>query len=372
MLIPYVRSAKDTDPKNSWLRQRVLKRFVHVAGKGVRRLSREEALRIAELNMRMGQVLNQNLVRGFEGLQKGQAEIHHALIDQSEIIQTGFDNVEFALHKGFEMARDGLEDVAHSVDQVGELVLKTGDQLDKGLTGIKASVDMGMMNIVSQFELQREEMQQGLGRLAHLLENQHKTRAKERYEDGKGAYEHYLRHPDEPQFLDDAQDYLLQSLEAYRGNPFCHLYLGHLYQEASSHYDLDKSLQHYQHCATYAKGLEHRSLAALGYFMAAWIAYVSGNAEEASHLGQLSLEYDPDGLPEAWYNLAKYHAHLAQPEPALERLDVAVRRFDPLYSIKADIDPDFEHIQKPLENYFERIRKEEAQALRDKLHRFGI
>ncbi len=363
---------EEETPAEDYFRYRVKNRFLSVLGLGIKKVSDDHARKIAEVNLRIGKALNDTMKQGFEGVQRHQAEIHGALIDQTQVIQTGLDNIEFTLTKGFESTKDGLEDVAHSVDQVGEQVLASSERLAKGIAGLKAAVDMGMVSIVSQFELQREALQEGFQQLASLMENQRKTAAQERYLDGKIEYERYLAHPDEPQFLKDAHDYFHQSIKAYRGNPYCHLYLGHIYQEAAAYYNITLAKEHYGLCATYAKGMNNKGLAALGYFLSAWMAYVEKSLEEAIQLGLKSIEYDPLGLPEAWYNLAKYYAAQQDGESAIYYLDHAVCHFDPLYTLKASLDPDFSSIKEDLDQYFIKIRDQEAKLLAEKMRNFGL
>ncbi len=292
---------------------------------------------LAVLNAGVKQIseLNQSVKQGFTQLNLGQQAIHHALLSQSEQIHQDLDELKIAFKEGF--------------------------------SDVKASLDMGMAHIVAQAALQREELKQGFSEMSQLLENQLKTRAQERYLDGKLEYERYLQHPDESQFLIDALAYFTESLEAYRGNPFCHLHLGHIYQKAEKPYDLEKAQEHYQLCATYAKGIQNDSLTAMGYFLAAWVSYVRGDVEKAIELGEKSIEYAPGDIPEAFYNLAKYHAHQEEAEPALLYLGKAIRDFDPYYALKANLDPDFENIQPARDAFFEKIKEEEISHWTERL-----
>ena len=363
---------EELSPAEDYFRYRVKNRFLRVMGLGIKKVSDEHARKIAEVNLRVGKALNDTLIKGFEGVQKHQVEIHGALIDQTQVIQSGFDQVEVAIYAGAKQVSAELNHISQEIEGVNEALLATGERLAQGISGLKAAVDMGMVSIVSQFELQREALQEGFLQLSNLMENQHKTAAQERYLDGKLAYEQFLAYPDEPQFLTDALDYFQQSITAYRGNPYCHLYLGHIYHEAAAYYDLALAKEHYGLCATYAKGTHNKSLAALGYFLAAWIAFVSGEAEDALTLGLQSIEYDPTGLPEAWYNVAKYYAAKEETESALYYLDYAVRHFDPLYTLKASLDLDFVPIKAALDTYFLQIRDEEADLLAEKMRNFGL
>lgn len=370
ILAPFSLSPKN--PANDYYLHRQQHRFLHAFGLGIQQLSENHARTIAQANLQAGREISKSLDKGFSAVRQGQVEIHTALVDQTQIIQKGFDSVEYALTSGFDQVSTGLNEVAGRVENLGEVLVETGDRLFAGLAGIKAAVDMGMVNVITQFELQRSEIRAGFDQLSDLLENNRKTEARERYRDGAAEYERYLQHPDEPQFLTDSMEYLQESARIYRGNPFCHLYLGHIYQEPAQYYDLEKARDHYRLCATYAKGLQNDRLAALGYFLASWVSYVMGEVQEAIQLGEQSIAFDTDQIPENYYNLAKYHAYTGAAEQALNYLDTAVQRFDPLYTLKANLDPDFEAIQAQLNDYFLRIRDQEAQIFDEQLAAFGI
>ncbi len=347
-------------------------RFMNDVGVGIRKLAESHARTIAEANLKAGQAINQTLHSGFEQVNQTQLAIHDALLDQTQVIEQGMGAIELALESGFEQTQRNLSEVANRIDQVGTIIIESNDRLFQGMAGLKASVDMGMMNIITQFEMQRTEIKQGFEVLANILENNKKTEARERFRDGKDAYENYLRHPDEPQFLKDALDYLEASNEIYRGNPFCHLYLGHIYQEPSLYYDLTISQEQYRLCATYAKGMSNEGLAALGFFMASWIAYVRKDMDKAIEYAEESLKYAKDRIPEIYYNLAKYHAYLQDNNEALYYLDIAVQRFDPLYTLKADVDADFLSMKDELYEYFERLKDQAGKNLKHQLKAFGL
>lgn len=336
---------------------RSFNRFLQ-SDEGLKRIAYDHARTIAEANLQAGREISHTLKEGFQAVNEHQKAIHKAILTQTEVIESGFRTVEVKLDALTEITGKGLNEVAGRIDNLGEVFIAGNDRLFLGLSGLKAGLDMGMMNIVTQFELQRNEIRKGFELLADILENARKSEARERYRDGKGSYEQYLRHPDEAQFLLDARDYLEKSVEIYRSHPFAHLYLGHIYQEPSITFDLSLALDHYKLAATYAKVIPNDGLAAVCYFMAGWIAYVLKDYEQALDLGQRAANYDPQGLPENYYNMAKYAACLQKPDKALHYLDISVQRFDPYYTVKADYDADFEWIRDDLDRYFNRIRDE--------------
>ena len=372
MKVPVPFSIARSSDKFDYYAHRQYNRFLNVLGTGIQKVAREHAETIARANLKAGREISNTLKEGFDGVQEGQTQIHEALLDQTQVIQKGLESIEISLDEGFDKVALGLNEVAGRVDRVGEVLVQTGDRLSLGLAGLKSSFDMGMMNIVSQFELQRTEIQEGFDLLTNILENNRKAEARERYRDGKEAYDKYLQHPDEPQFLTDALEYLKESVNIYKGNAFCHLYLGHIYQEPAQYYDLNRSLDHYKRCATYAKGMPNKGLAALGYFMAGWISYVLEDLDGAIEFSEKALEFDESGNPENYYNLAKFFAYMNQAEKALEYLDIAIQKFDPLYSLKASVDKDFANIQQPMDEYFVQLRDEEAKSLEKGLLDFGV
>ena len=339
---------------------------------GIQRVAEEHARTIAEANLKAGREIRQSLDKGFQQVEASQRAIESTLIQQNEIIETGFNTLDVRLKEGFEQNARGLNEVSSRIDNLGQVVIESGDKLFLGLSGVKASVDMGMMSLLSQFELQRKEMKQGFELLADLLENSQKTQARERYKDGLQAFETYLKHPDEPQFLTDARAYFLKSIEGFRGNPFAHLYLGHIYEEASLYYDLEKAQEHYLLCATYAKGMENKGLACVGYFMASWMAYVRGEIDSALTWGKAAIDMDAERIPEVYYNMAKFYAHNGEAGPAIQYLETAIDRFDPLYSLKADQDEDFQGIRKELTAFFTRLRDKAASRWAERLGKLGL
>ena len=332
----------------------------------------DAATQIAKANQKAGEQISENLQKGFHAIHQQQSQIHGAILTQTNDMNRGIDNLNMTVETGFNTLHNEMYQVGNKVDAVGQTLVAVGEHLSEGLASLKASFDIGMTKVISQFELQRSELKDGFNKLADLLENSRKTEARERYLDGKAEYEKYQQFPDEPQFLTDALEYLKLSIEIYKGNPYAHFYLGHIYQEPAIYYDLKKSLEHYKLCATYGKGTQNDSITALGYFNASWVSYVLEDVDEAINLAELSKNFDDD-LPENWYNLAKYHAYKKEPRKSLTYLDTAIKRFDPNYTVKANMDIDStKNIKPALETYFLEIRDDEAKELDDKLKNFGI
>lgn len=370
ILIPYTPPKEETESEKSYLLHRLRRRFAPDES-GFLLFSAEQVAKLAKVNLKAAARINQTLEQGFDKVDKGQIRIHEALLNQTDIIQDGFDRVALAIDEQREQLAADAEALREEERASRASINNQTAVIANGFAHLASSVDMGMSGLLTQFELQRTEMQEGLSRISTILANQHKTTAQERFLDGQTAYGQYLRHPDEPRLLLDAESYLQASIESWRGNPFAHLYLGHIYHEAGPVHDLQKAQTHYLDCATYAKGIDNRALAAQAYMMAGWLAYVRRLPARAVELGKLAVEYDPEGLPEAYFNLGKYLAHLGKAEEAIAQLDIAIRSFDPLYSLKASLDEDYKALGDVLGDYFQQLKAEEHAHWDARLSAFG-
>ena len=194
LLAPFHSTGKAED----YHRHRNLLRFVFAAGEGIQRVAEHQVQRIIDANRAIGAKLDDTLIHGFDRMEFQQKEIHGALLQQTKVIKQSLFDIELSLEQGFDQVAEGMEQIGEEVRNVNDTLVQTGEMLADGLAGLKSSVDMGMMGIVSQFELQREELQEGLKQLSFLIENSKKTEARERFLDGKTDFERFLQHPDEP------------------------------------------------------------------------------------------------------------------------------------------------------------------------------
>jgi tetratricopeptide (TPR) repeat protein len=372
ILIPYTPTGSKQEAEARYLQHRLERRFAPNDTKGgFMMFAAEQVAKLAKVNLKAASRLNHTLEQGFEAVDQGQHRIHEALVSQTDAINIGFDKVSLAVDlQTAQQARDAAQQREEEA-KTREAIKAHREATTMGFAQLAASVDMGMSGLMAQFELQRSEMKAGLEKIGTLLINQQKTKAHERFLDGQTAYGQYLRHPDEPRFLQDASQYLNESIDRWRGNPYAHLYLGHIYHEAGPVHDLPKAQSHYLDCATYAKGIDNSVLAAQGYLMASWLAYVRRLPARAVELAKLAIEYDPEGLPEAYFNLGKYQAHMGKAEEAIAQLDIAIKTFDPLYSLKASLDTDYRSLNAALDEYFERLQSEEQAYWDARLSVFG-
>lgn len=324
--------------------------------------------------------------------QQGFGELNSSIINQTNIISQGLEDVNlginnlgYAVNSGFnnltvqlyetgnQISNTIVESAKQTTNALTNAMIETTQIICGSLAEMKSSFDMGMMNIVNQFELQRNEMKEGFDKLANILENSRKTEAQERFRDGKNEFEAYLKYQEETVLLQDALNYLKQSIEIYNGNPFSHYYLGMIYlQPRENFYNPEKAKEHFLNAVAYSKRIENNAFTSLSYFNASWVSYILQDVNEAIKLGELSKQFDANKIPENWYNLGKYYAYQNNSNKALEHLDVAVKRFDPAYTVKANIDLDYLHIKNDLFGYFLNIKNQEATILKNKMQNFGI
>lgn len=338
------------------------------------RAGRKDAQKIAKANLAGSALVSQSVFNNTQALQqieKQNARMHSAILGNTEVMQKSMLALDTTLGNGFYNISDGLANVNESlivgfnelsfgVSKVNESLVLGFDELKNGMKELGAQFNMGFTSIVEQFELQRKESKKNQEKIIEILQNRKKTNAYERFKDGKSEFESYLKFPEEVNLLEDSLNYLLESANIYNGNPYAHLYLGHIYQKPSFLYDLENAKEHYRLCASHSKKNDLRQLAAQGFFMAGWASFANHKLGEAIELTEEAWKYDKENIPEISYNLAKFHAVKKSPDKSLYYLDIAVNKFDYKYSIKASLDRDFENISLELGKYFEKIRNDEA------------
>lgn len=304
-------------------------------------------------------------------------EMCEAISNQTEVISDGFRGVQLKIQDGFESVNNRLYNIQSDIQTGFEQLNNTAKQstiilaeaLNNGFDAMISSFDMGMNNIVSHMEFQTETMKQGLKNISKLLENQNKTLAFERYKDAVREYENYLVNQ-ELILLDDAYNYLQESLASFKGNPYVYFYLGNIYMIVDAnkkYFDLDKAIENYSLAVLYSKSPDKRNnmrLAAMSAFNAAWASYANNNVKKAIEFAENSKEYS-DHIAENRYNLAKFYAYQGKAEDSIKNLDFVIKKYDPNYTLKANIDSDFNIIKEERNRYFESLRDEKRKMYND-------
>jgi tetratricopeptide (TPR) repeat protein len=367
MAAGYVYSLKDNIPYGQHAQNNRYIAEISRKGTGA---SKAGAKIIARAQEKSGKMMSDSLTQASKAQEQRLIQINSAVVDQTRIMGMGMKVMDNSLKDGFYQVSNELQSISQSMNTVNETILMVGNNLSNGISSLKSSFDMGMAAVVSQFELQRKELKEGLENVADILKNRRKTEAMELFNDAKTEFENFLQFPEEIQFLNDSFEYLTKSIEIYKGNPYVYLYLGHAYKEYSEKINPNFSLDNYKTCATYAKGIRNDNLAAFGYFLAGWMSYVCNDVNQAVELTLLSIQFDGQSYPEAYYNLAKFYAFQGNTNESLKYLDIAIKQFDPHYSVKPFYDNDFNKMQDELSKYYKNIRDEEKLKLENKLSSF--
>lgn len=334
--------------------------------KGLIRASRKDAEKIAKANLAGSALVGQSIYNNTQALQQIESQngrMHSAILDANEISKNGFSVLDNSM-------KDGFYNVTAGISNMNETLILGFSELQKGMVNIGAKLDMSFASIVQQFELQRSELKEALNEIKDILRNRKKTDAHERFRDGKAEFESYLKFPVEFNLLEDSLKYLQESIRIYNGNPFAHLYLGHIFERPTKLYDLKKAKEHYRLCASHSKKNNYNQLTAQGFFLSGWICFADHKLDEAIELTEEAWNYDKENIPEIAYNLAKFYAIKKQPSESIYYLDIAIQKFDPEYAAKASLDRDFEDISMELNKYFTKIRNQEAENFTNEFYRF--
>lgn len=362
MAAGYVYSLKDNIPYGQHAQNN---RYIAEMSRQGTNASKSGAKIIAMAQTKSEKMMSDSIYQANKAQEQRLFEIKSTIGDQTRVL-------DMRMKDSFSEVTNELQHISMGMSGVKESVLLVGEGLHNLISEFKADFDMGMTSILSQFELQRAELKEGIENLVNTLKNRRKIEAYELFNDAKIEFEKFLQFPEEKQFLNDTLEYLNKSIDIYKGNPYAYLYLGHAYKEHSANIDPILSLENYKTCATYAKGIQDDNLTAFGYFLAGWMSYVSNNVKQAIELTLLSLQYDKQSYPEAYYNLAKYYAFRGDAKNSLKYLDIAIKKFDAHYSNKPSFDSDFKEINTELSNYFEDIRNAERNELDSRLRMFNL
>lgn len=240
------------------------------------------------------------------------------------------------------------------------------DRLADGIVSLRADFDIAMGKVISQFEMMRSEIQNGLERIIDILQNKRKIDAQEHFQDALEFYRDGCRFPDKPQWFDDALKHFLASVDQYERNPLAHFHIGHIYHYEQKHQDFERALEHYRLCYTYGEANESDNpITAQGYFYAGWLcAAVFDDLDEAISLTEKVLEFD-SRIGEAHYHLAKFYSLQGKANVSTKYLKHTIELFDRNYCIKASADPDFNDIRNEINGLFTRLKDDAKNRLEE-------
>lgn len=229
-----------------------------------------------------------------------------------------------------------------------------------------------MFDIVWVLEMASQEIKSGLEVIKDSIIFSEKSDNFEKCTENFKIYKNYLENPSDYKLLKSAKEGFEKCIEDYKGNPFPHFYLGLIYHRPTNIFDLDKSLNEFIEAKKYADEIENHYFSAICGFIISWLYYVNNDLDKAIECSLGAIENEFMNLPEIYFNIAKYYAAKKDSENAIKYLDEAIRRFDHLYAIKADIDEDFSLIKPELLKYFTNLKEEERTKVTNALNEMGI
>jgi len=160
--------------------------------------------------------------------------------------------------------------------------------------------------------------------------------------------------------------------KGYQGNPFPHFFLGLINLRPTIYFNIDLSLNEFIEAKKCSDEIEIFYMSAISSLMIAWIYYIKKETDKAIDYSLKAIDMEFMNLPELYFNLGKYYAAKKDSDNAIKCLDEAIRRFDYLYAVKADIDDDFNLIKPELINYFVKLKDEEKSKVMSRLSDLGI
>jgi len=238
------------------------------------------------------------------------------------------------------------------------------DRVSLDIQNLHSGFNIAMGKVILQFEMQREEMKQGLDSIIDILKNRRKIDASEDFRDAMEFYNDGCRFIDKPVWMKNAHKYFISSIEKYERNPLAHLHLAHIYHYQEEFRDFSKALYHYELCYTYGEADEKsRAVTAQGYFYAGWLkASVFDDIDSAIKLTKEAIEYD-SSLDKAYYHLSKFYALEKDILNSLYFLKKNIVDFDRSYTVKAKLDSDFDAIRDSLDKFLQSLRDKSFEKL---------
>jgi len=269
-----------------------------------------------------------------------------------------FDKTDGTLKEGFGIIGRKIDDLGYGIESLG------------------ATFSFGMGLLAQQIEVQTHilrDMLEKLDSIHKTLESPTLTQAREFYNMGRERLQRGL--------LDKALEAFLKAAEKNDTDFFTQYSLGNIYlygkNEDCNIIDLGKAKVHFMNAARFAKseikdlpeakkycGEAYFHLSILEYLFAN-DAYQTGNLDETNRLlgesakmAKKAFEIYPV-LVESYYQHAKATALLKDVEQTIQSLKFAIQT-DRNYSIKIDIDKDFDGIRPQILQLFLSLKKEAA------------
>jgi hypothetical protein len=289
-------------------------------------------------------------------------------IEEGQIIQRKFESFdlspELIVNEEKELVAEIIKERLEKTDQYGNM--------DISFNNLGAAFSIEMIDIVWIFEMSSEEFRKGLAVIEDSLHFCEKADSYNKFIESSKKYLEYLENPSEHKLLSEVKQGFEDCVKDYDGNPFAHFMLGLIYHRPTVYFDLKKSVKEFSEAKRYSLEIENHYMTAMCNYMIAWFSYLESDVDKAIELSLVAIDNEFMNIPEIYFNLSKYYAINKDHENSLKYLDEAIRRFDILYAIKADIDDDFKLIRQELKKYFFKLKEEEKSKVKDRLKEMGI
>jgi len=289
-------------------------------------------------------------------------------IAESDIIPRRFE--EFQLNPVL-ISESVKSNVISIVKDRLEKVDKDGN-VDISFTSLGSVFSIEMLDIVWIFELASDDVRNGLEVIKDSLHFCDKAGSYELLVESFKKYLKYLENPSDHSLLVEVKNGFEQCIIDYSGNPFAHFMLGLIFHRPTAIFDIKRSIEEFSEAKKYFIEIENNYLTALCNYILAWLYYIDLDTDKAIELSLEAVDFEFMGIPEIYYNLSKYYASKKDAENAIKYLDEAIKMFDFLYALKAEIDDDFNNVKPELTIYFSKLKDEEKQKILLKLNEMGI
>ncbi|HQO08579.1 MAG TPA: hypothetical protein PLK90_00110 [Clostridiales bacterium] len=245
-------------------------------------------------------------------------------------------------------------------------------QKDVSFYNLGAAFSIEMFDIIWLFELRSEDSTDAVNSVKEALRSTGRIELFEKWTRTAEDYLEYLENPADFVLLTQIKEKTEECVKEYEGNLFARFLLGLIYLKPAAYFDLNKAEQSIIEAAKTAADFGNSYLSALCDFLMGWISYLRSDYKKAVEYTLSAIDKEFINMPELYFSTAKYYAALNDPENSLKYLDEAVKRFDFIYAVKADVDDDFKNIGYELTDYFKKLRNDKKNSLLQKLKDLGI
>ena len=304
--------------------------------------------------------------------------IYSEISAQTQQIVAGNNDLRQTFGEGFNETNRTLEwGFSNIADKLGEI--------SSGIEDLRADFNYSINLLIEQMQIQRKVLEQVVEKLDAIhktLESPLLTQARELYRIGLDRLQKGL--------IDKALEAFIKAEEKNDTDFFIEFQLGKLYlygiDEDDNVIDLKKAREHLRLAVRYGKG-ELKILpefnrflgeacfhASVAYYVSAGEPEVANKDEEVREFLSHSLDFIHEAIEvypkvsEFYYHYAKYSALLGEGESALKNLETAIK-IDKRYTIKAEMDKDFDSVREDVIKLYEKLRDESEAESREKLNR---